>query len=448
MIKQLIIMFLLTCACITIQAQVQNIITIAGIDSAGYSGDGGPAINAKLHLPESINLDKRGNLYIADLENGRIRKIILSTGIITTIAGNGAPTDSGDNGLAINAAIGGPTDVFSDMEGNVFFTDPYFNKVRKINVSTGIITAVAGNGILGNSGDGGLATNAELNGASGLCVDNLGNIYIAGYYNNNVQKVDAITGIITTIAGTGTAGYAGDGGLATAADFNWPDKIFVDSDGNIYISDYLNNRIRKVNAVTKIVTTIAGIGTPGYSGNGGLAINAEINSPAGIFVDKRGNVFCADYGNGAIRRIDAITGIITTVAGTGIPGFSGDEGSAIDAQLIPGGVQLDSIGIMYIADYENSRIRMVYDPLAVKSLNANNEISIYPNPAQNSLTIENAKGNELTIFNILGEPVFKKIIASNSETINISNLPNDIYMVQIVDTEKMIRITKKVVKIN
>ena len=221
-----------------------------------------------------------------------------------------------------------------------------------MNSTTGIITTIAGNGIAGYSGDGGLATNAELNNPYGVAVDSNGNIYIADTNNNRIRKVNSTTGIITTIAGNGTAGYSGDGGLATNAELYYPYGVAVDSNGNIYIADTYNNRIRKVNSTTGIITTIAGNGTAGYSGDGGPATNAQLNYPYGVAVDSSGNIYIADTDNNRIRKVNSTTGIITTIAGNGNPGYSGDGGPATNAELYdPSGVAVDSNGNIYIADY-------------------------------------------------------------------------------------------------
>jgi hypothetical protein len=331
-----------------------DIVTIAG----GYMGDGGPATNAVLSNSYSVAVDGTGNIYIADTHNQRIRKVDASTGVITTVAGSGSLGFNGDNGLATSASLANPYGIAVDGVGNIYIADTSNNRIRKINISTGIITTVAGNGNFGFSGDNGPATSASLSVPYGVIVDSAGNIYIADSFNNRVRKVDASTGVITPVAGNGTGGFSGDNGPATSASLYIPTSVSVDSAGNIYIADSNNNRIRKVNASTGIITTVAGNGTLGFSGDNGPATSASIANPHGVSMDTAGNVYIADLL--AIRKVNASTGIITTVAGNGTLGFSGDNGPATSASIAdPHGVSIDAIGNIYIADTYNQRIRKV-----------------------------------------------------------------------------------------
>jgi hypothetical protein len=445
--RLVIIFFLITCACVKLQAQVTDIITIAGCDSVGaYGGDGGPAINAKLWNPQGITLDKQGNIYFADLVNCRIRKIKLSTGIITTVAGNDTFGYGGDGDQATNATLYYPEDVFIDSIGNIFFADGLNNRVRKVTVSTGIITTVAGNGIGGDSGDGGPATNAELNLPVGICLDNNGNIYIADGWNYKVRKVDAATGIITTIAGNGVMGNSGFGGPATNAELDGPSGIFLGSNGDIFVADQFNNSIHRVDVVTGIITTIAGTGTTGYSGDGGLAVNAELNQPICGYIDKLNNIYFTD-GNGAtIRRIDGNTGIITTVAGNGTLSFSGDGRAATVAGINAAGVVLDSNGIMYIADYGNMRIRMVYNTLSVP-LTPEMKYLVYPNPANEELKIDGLTENtQYRLLSVTGSCLRQGVLEPGSNTLPIKNFVSGIYILELTDIKgqrNMIRIIKE-----
>ena len=195
------------------------------------------------------------------------------------------------------------------------------------------IVSIAGTGLQGYSGDNGPATSAQLSNPNGIATDAPGNIYIADYSNNKIRKIDAVTGFITTVVDTGVSGYGGDNGAAVSAKVHFPLGLFIDGAGNIYISDSYNHRVRKVNAGTAVITTIAGTGTYGYTGDGQLAVNAQLNTPAGVFVDAAGNVYITDAGNNVIRKIDASSGIITTVAGNGTSSFSGDGGPATSAAL-------------------------------------------------------------------------------------------------------------------
>ncbi|MBI6546498.1 MAG: hypothetical protein HY692_06865, partial [Cyanobacteria bacterium NC_groundwater_1444_Ag_S-0.65um_54_12] len=349
------------------------ITTVVGNGKLGYAGDGGAATSATLYYPSSVTIDGAGNLYIADTFNFRIRKVDTS-GIITTVAGNGTQGYSGDGGVATSAQLRVLSDVAVGSNGDLFIAESIDNRIRKVDTS-GIITTVAGNGKAGYSGDGGSATSAQLYQPSGVTVDGEGNLYIADNFNHRVRKVDT-AGIITTVAGDGSvgyykvdragviikvtdgiSGYSGDGGLATSAQLLNPAKVTVDGTGNLYIADGNNHRIRKVDRAG-IITTVAGNGKLGYSGDGGPATGAQLYGSSGITIDDKGNLYIAD-GSSRIHKVDG-AGIITTVAGNGKLGYSGDGGPATSAQLSrPAGVVVDSSGCLYIADTHNCRIRKI-----------------------------------------------------------------------------------------
>jgi sugar lactone lactonase YvrE len=331
------------------------ITTVAGNGSAGFSGDGGAATNAGLYYPRGVALDAAGNLFIADVENSRVRKVDTS-GIITTAAGNGGYGFSGDGDAATNASLAGPVGVAVDGAGNLFIADTGNDRIRKVDTS-GIITTVAGNGSYGFSGDGGAATNAGLAYPVGVAVDGAGNLFIADVINSRARKVDT-SGNITTVAGNGSSGFSGDGGAATNASLYNPVGVAVDAAGNLFIADGYNARIRKVET-SGIIRTVAGNGGYGFSGDGGAATNASFAYPIGVAVDGAGNLFIADEYNARIRKVDP-SGIITTVAGNGSYGFSGDGGAATSASFYyPFGVALDGADNLFIADYYNQRIRKV-----------------------------------------------------------------------------------------
>ena len=334
--------------------------TFAGNGYEGYSGDGGPAAGAEINRPDALAMDAEGNLYIAEHYNARIRKVDKS-GIITTVAGNGSWEYSGDGGPATQAGLS-PFGVAVDSDGNLYIADFDNYRVRKVDTN-GIITTVAGYGTEGydGSGDGGPAINAQFGGPCAVAVDTAGNLYIVDVYDGRVRKVDT-NGIITTMAGYGTYGYSGDGGPAIQAKLAFPMGVTVDPVGNLYIADYYNYRIRKVDT-SGIITTVAGGGEPldpEFLGDGGPATEAWLYQPIGVAVDAAGNLYIADWYHYRIRKVDT-NGIITTVAGNGTYGYSGDGGPATQAQISqPSAVALDAAGDLYIADsWYNSVIRKV-----------------------------------------------------------------------------------------
>jgi len=327
--------------------------TVAGNGASTFSGDNGAAGTASLSDPFGVAVDAIGNLYIADTSNHRIRKVDTS-GIIATVAGNGIEGHSGDGGAATSAALNTPIGVAVDAIGNLYIADAFNNRIRKVNAA-GVITTVAGNGDARFSGDHAAATSASLSAPFGVAVDKSGNIYIADTSNQRIRKVDT-SGMIATVAGNGTEGFSGDSGAATRASLNFPTGVTVDRAGNLFITDQSNHRIRKVSA-DGVITTVAGNGDSGFLGDHAAATSASLNLPIGTAVDSAGILYIADTSNHRIRKVSA-EGIVTTVAGNGIGGFSGDGSAATRATLnSPNGVAVDSVGNLYIADSSNNRIR-------------------------------------------------------------------------------------------
>ena len=325
-----------------------------------FAGDGGPAVDARLSRPTGVTVDAAGNLYIADSGNHRIRRVDPS-GIITTIAGTGEEGFSGDSGPATEAQLRCPSRVATDGSGNLYIADRCNARIRKVDPA-GIITTVAGTGERGDGGDGGPATEAQLRSPNGVATDGSGNLYIADFGNFRIRRVDS-SGIITTIAGTGEQGFSGDGGQAIDAQLGNPIDVTVDAAGNLYIADQSNRRIRRVDS-SGTISTVVGNGASGFSGDFGPATEARLRFPSSVAADAAGNLYIADTFNYSIRRVDS-SGTISTVAGNRVPGFSGDSFPAIDAQLEdPIDVTVDAAGNLYIADQQNHRIRRV-DPAGI-----------------------------------------------------------------------------------
>ncbi len=346
---------------------IQMITTVAGTGVAGYTGDNGLATAATINTARGAAVDSAGNLYIADTANNVIRRVD-TAGTITTVAGNGTAAFSGDNGAATAATLNTPSGLTFDSTGNLYIADSGNNRVRRVNKFTGSISTFAGNGTAAFGGDNGAATSAKLWNPKSLAFDGTGNLYIADSSNSVIRRVDP-SGIISTFAGTsGSFGYGGDGGLATAvgAMLNSPQGVACDTAGNLYIADGVISgyRIRRVDKTTQIITTVVGTGVAGYSGDGAAATAARIRMVSGLAFDSTGNLYFVDRDNHAIRRVDP-SGIISTVigtvvAGTGTAGFSGDGGQAASALLNgPQDLAFDPSGNLYILDTGNQRVRRV-----------------------------------------------------------------------------------------
>ena len=342
------------------------ITTYAGTGTNGYTGDGGAATSARLKNPEGIAVAPNGDLYIADSDNHAIRRVSFVTGVITTVVGTGNPGYSGDGSAATSCKLSFPEDVAVLANGDIYVADTGNHAIRKVIAATGTVTTIAGTGNPGSSGDGGPATAAKLNSPRGIAVAANGDVYIGDRSNSKVRKITALTGLITTYAGTGTAGYTGDGGLAVAARLSTPQGLHLTSTGDLYVADSGNNVIRKIAALTGVITTIAGTGTAGFTGDGGPATSARLDSPEAVHLAPTGDIYISDTGNHAVRRILAATGILTTIAGTGAAGYAGDGGPATLAQFNrPRGIAVASSGTYYVSDKNNHRIRKVTGALSV-----------------------------------------------------------------------------------
>jgi sugar lactone lactonase YvrE len=353
--------------CTTTIVQLSTISTVAGSGSTVFSGDGGSATNAGIRSPNGIVFDSSNNYYISD--NTRVRKITISTGIISTYVGTGSTTYNGDGGIASSASLYSPTGLAIDTSNNIYIADKGNNRIRKVISSTSIISTIAGTGNTASNGevnaaDNIAATSGILYGPAGIAVDSSGNLYIGDFNNHRIRKVTSSTSIISTIAGTGTGGHSGDGGAATSALIRRPYNVNLDASGNIYFGDYNgNNVIRKITVSTGIISTVAGNKIGGsYSGDGGAATSASLNYPADVILDYSGNLYITDYKNNRIRKVDVSTGLISTVVGTGASTATsfGDGGAATSA-IINGPLfcRFDSSYNLYISESDRNRIRKV-----------------------------------------------------------------------------------------
>lgn len=335
---------------------------VAGTGAKAFSGDGGPATVANVNLPRDTAMGPDGALYVADTYNQRIRRIDPVTGIITTVAGTGGTAYNGDNIPATQARLKWPHDVTVADDGTIFLADSAHHRVRRIDPVTGIITTVLGTGAAGVGADDVLGTRSQLKNPKSVALFGDG-LFVADL-SNRVRRLDLTTGIVTTVAGTGVAGYSGDGGPAVSARLDSPQRVAIDSVGNIYVADSGNDAVRRVDAQTGLITAVAGTGVAGYGGDGGPGPLARLRAPRGVALDGDGTLYVADSGNHRIRKVDLSTGLITTVAG-GPRGFSGDGGPASAARFYnPRGLTVDEQGRLIIADTFNSVVRVITPAVA------------------------------------------------------------------------------------
>jgi hypothetical protein len=442
------------------RANAQTISTIAGTGVSGY--EDGVATSAKLSAVSNLSVDNLGNIYLADYSPfdmaSRIRKITPS-GIIGTIAGYGPEGYSGDGGPAVSAQFRGIVAIRPDNLGNLYVADQINHVIRKIDASNNITTVVgngtgAGTSTGGYSGDGGPATNAQLNQPSDIVIDNSGNLYINDGLNKVIRKVSP-SGIITTIAGTGTEGYTGDGGPAAAAKIS-PYGLAVDNSGTIYFVQAAGSTTTTGHAIRKIspsgiITTICGTGAEGYSGDGGPATAATLRSPSRLVLDPTGNIYVCDQFNYAIRKIST-DGIITTIAGTGVAGYSGDGGPATAAKMdFPMAIAIDNANNLYVSDYQNRVVRKItasstkVDDKTSRGI----DFSLCPNPNLGSFyvtgTMPLSKNSvvNVCITNSTGRVVYHSTAYVLNSTITHkveldNNLANGVYLIEVFSEDQKV----------
>lgn len=342
-----------------VAAPQKTIKTIAGTGAAGYSGDGGPATSAQIANPYGLVIGPDGALYVCEIDNHRVRRIDLKSGKISTVAGSGTKGYSGDGGPATQASLNEPYEVRFDKAGNMFFVEMRNNIVRRVDKKTGVITTVAGTGEPGFSGDGGPASKAQLRQPHSIAFDPSGGLLICDIGNNRVRRVDLKTGIMETWAGTGEKAPTPDGAALAGTPLNGPRAIDLDPQGNLYLALREGNAIYRIDGKSHVIKHLAGTGEKGYSGDGGPAQKARLSGPKGVAWSPDGGLYIADTESHTIRRIDLKSGIITTVAGTGERG-NGPDGDPLKCGLSrPHGVFADKKGPIYIGDSESHRVRLL-----------------------------------------------------------------------------------------
>ena len=402
--------------------------------SGAAAGDGGPAYTASLCSPYDVAIDDSDNVYYCDFATYKVRKITVATGIISLIAGNDTSGYNGDNIPAIHSMLNNPRGLAVDHAGNVYIADASNVRIRKVTKSTGIITTIAGTGVLGYNGDNIRADTAMITGILGIATDDSNNIYISDNGNYSVRKISATTGMITRVVGNGSGSIPIENSLATQTPLLSIWGISLDKHRNIYIADASHNKIYKVDAVTNRIHTFAGTGMQGFSGDNGPATQAALNFPNFVKTDTSGNVYISDQGNVRVRKVDVATGIITTVAGNGMQGFYGDGGSALNAKFsVIRGVASDNSGSLYICDPDNYRIRKVVFPSGINQSYQMDGFSIYPNPSSGIVTLHTPSQSiyQISIYNNIGQLAFQTNTDQQDTQLQLSNLPAGSYVIRL-----------------
>ncbi len=421
-------------SCLSFVLQAQIITTVTG------------TFGGTIYDPQQMAFDLYGNLYIGEALGNKVIKIS-NSGVITTFAGTGIPAFSGDGGPATNAELYAPGRVATDTLGNVYIADGNNNRIRNVDVSTGVIHTIAGDGVAGFYGDSGSATLARFNGVGGICFDKKGNLYIEDVSNYRIRKIDT-SGIITTIAGNGISGCTGDGGAAIFATCGPGGNICFDDTGNFYFVDFVGFNVRKIDTFG-VISTVAGSGITTYNGEGISATLANLGSVS-IAFDPTGHLVISDYANKRVRRIDG-SGFINTIAGNGINGYTGDNGPADAAEIKgPNGIAFDTCGNLFIAQINSPCIRKVsFNPSCIPQRvfeTSITQLTIYPNPSSYELHIDNLRTSaEYALFNIVGIIEQSGTLKKGNNSISIQALLGGVYILQLIDDEGR-RTVKKIIK--
>ena len=356
MLRRLSVFLCLAAACV---AASKRITTIAGTGVAGFAGDGGAGTSGQLNNPYGLVIGPDGGLYFCDIDNHRVRRLDLKTHKLSTIAGNGEKGYSGDGGPALSASLNQPYEVLFDKAGNLFFVDMPNHVVERVDAKTKVITTVAGTGAAGFSGDGGPATKAQLRQPHSIALDSHGGLLICDIGNHRIRRVDLSTGMMSTYAGTGERKVPADGAPLAGAPLNGPRAIAIDPQGNLYVVLREGNSVYRIDPKAGVITHVAGTGEKGHDGDGGPATKARLNGPKGVSWAPDNSLYIADTESHTIRRIDLKSGIITTVVGTGERG-DGPDGDPLHCKLSrPHGIFVSSKGVVYIGDSESNRLRML-----------------------------------------------------------------------------------------
>ena len=398
----------------------QTVTTLAGSTTSGAAD--GIGASASFKLPTGVATDASGNIYVADKYNHEIRKIVIATGVVSTIAGSG--TIGHADGAGTTASFNYPNGVATDANGNLYVADASNNEIRKIDIATGVVTTLAGSTTAGHA-DGTGAT-ASFNTPTGVATDANGNLYVADQNNYEIRKIVIATGVVTTLAGSTTFGHAD--GTGAAASFFFPCGVATDASGNLYVADQLNNEIRKIDIATGAVTTLAGSTTAGHADGTGAA--ASFNAPGGVAADASGNLYVTDQYNNEIRKIDIATGAVTTLAGSTTAGHADGIGATASFKN-PWSVTIDANGNLYVADYTNNEIRAISSGSGsgiTKNKIVNNEIIIYPNPATNMINVNGITGKAtIKLYDVLGNLIIQLSANDNKLSIDVSQFTNGVY---------------------